>query len=358
MDIPTRQRVLQQIHQGGQRVAAVFPIFYPRELLRAYGYQPMELWAPPVPPSPLVREHFQPYTCAIARAGVAFLQAHDFSNVDAVLVPHTCDSLQGVGSVLRDFIQPAIPVLTLYHPRGGHAFDTDFLAQELRALAVALEKSSGKYVSNEELMDFILAEEETDQCLRELYADRETLLLSDREFYQLVRSREYLPNDQFEALCAAVPRGSAAAADNLIRLCLSGILLEPLSLLDALNERGARVVCDDLACGARRLYAAGSASDPFVRMAQRLLSTGPEPTRQASLASRLQQLVTQVQQKRVKAVIIYDVKFCEPELFDLPHLRQALQQHGIPSLHLEFEPEDGLSSQTLTRLEAFLEVLK
>ena len=50
--------------------------------------------------------------------------------------------------------------------------------------------------------------------------------------------------------------------------------------------------------------------------------------------------------------------FNEPELFDWPHLREVLKQWRIPSLHLEFEPEDGLSNQTLTRLEAFLEVLE
>lgn len=358
MDLPSRQQVLQALRADGQHIAAVFPAFYPRELLRAFGFHPIELWAPPVPVSPAVAEHFQSYTCAIARAGVAFLQAHQFREVDAVLVPHTCDSLQGVGSVLRDFIKPAIPVLTLYHPRGGHACDVEFLAQEIRQLANTLSRHTGKQPSDEALLHFVQDEELADACMRSFYADRELLELTDREFYQCVRSREYLPNNEFIALCNRVPRKASVIENSAIRLCISGILLQPLTLLDALNARGARVVCDDLACGARRLYQSGTSADPFLRMAQRLLTTPPEPTRQASLASRLQHMNALIQDFRVDAVMVYDVKFCEPELFDWPHLREALKQWRIPSLHLEFEPEDGLSNQTLTRLEAFLEVLK
>ena len=55
--------------------------------------------------------------------------------------------------------------------------------------------------------------------------------------------------------------------------------------------------------------------------------------------------------------MFYDVKFCEPELFDLPILRKGLQEAGIPSATVEVDISDPLSHQTLTRLEAFLEMM-
>lgn len=70
-------------------------------------------------------------------------------------------------------------------------------------------------------------------------------------------------------------------------------------------------------------------------MAKRLLSATSEPTRQQSLDTRLHHIVTLVQQNSVKAVVIYDVNVCEPEWFDLPHLKQALQAEGVPCLYVE-----------------------
>jgi benzoyl-CoA reductase/2-hydroxyglutaryl-CoA dehydratase subunit BcrC/BadD/HgdB len=56
--------------------------------------------------------------------------------------------------------------------------------------------------------------------------------------------------------------------------------------------------------------------------------------------------------------VVYDVKFCEPELFDIPLLRSHLGEADFPLLHVEVEMGEGLSQQTLTRLEAFVEVLR
>ena len=58
-----------------------------------------------------------------------------------------------------------------------------------------------------------------------------------------------------------------------------------------------------------------------------------------------------------QGIVFYDVKFCEPELFDLPNLRQGLQDAGIPTATVEVDVGDPLSHQTLTRLEAFLEMI-
>jgi benzoyl-CoA reductase/2-hydroxyglutaryl-CoA dehydratase subunit BcrC/BadD/HgdB len=52
------------------------------------------------------------------------------------------------------------------------------------------------------------------------------------------------------------------------------------------------------------------------------------------------------------------VKFCEPELFDLPAIRGAFAADGIPVLVLEGELERELSAQAVNRIEAFVELLE
>jgi benzoyl-CoA reductase/2-hydroxyglutaryl-CoA dehydratase subunit BcrC/BadD/HgdB len=61
---------------------------------------------------------------------------------------------------------------------------------------------------------------------------------------------------------------------------------------------------------------------------------------------------------KAQGVIFYDVKFCEPELFDLPELRSALRQAGFPSLAIEVDISDPLPDQIRNRLESFMEMLQ
>ncbi len=51
------------------------------------------------------------------------------------------------------------------------------------------------------------------------------------------------------------------------------------------------------------------------------------------------------------------LKFCEPELFDVPQLVEALRAKGIATLTIDTELNQGLSGQLDTRVEAFLELL-
>ena len=56
-------------------------------------------------------------------------------------------------------------------------------------------------------------------------------------------------------------------------------------------------------------------------------------------------------------MVIHVVKFCEPELFDIPAIRQTFAARSIPLLYLEGELERQLSGQVITRVEAFAEML-
>ena len=59
----------------------------------------------------------------------------------------------------------------------------------------------------------------------------------------------------------------------------------------------------------------------------------------------------------MRGVVIHVVKFCEPELFDVPVIQRTFTERGLPVLSLEGELERQLSGQAVTRLEAFVEML-
>jgi hypothetical protein len=73
--IPRRAESIHTYKQNGGKVAAVFPIHYPRTLLRAFDVLPVEVWGPPCVGASHGPAHLQPYVCSIVHNGLSFLQA-------------------------------------------------------------------------------------------------------------------------------------------------------------------------------------------------------------------------------------------------------------------------------------------
>jgi benzoyl-CoA reductase/2-hydroxyglutaryl-CoA dehydratase subunit BcrC/BadD/HgdB len=364
--IPHRSEAIRSFKKGGGLIAAVLPIHYPRALLRAFGVLPVEVWGPPRVDASLGSAHLQPYVCSIVRNALSFLQSSELDGVDLIVVPHACDSLQGLGSILIDFVRPKQPVIPLYLPRGKRASDTRFLADELRSLYQRLEAVTLISPSDSILFQSIQREETADWLLSDLGQRRQHLPLTQIEFYRLVRSREYLPAETFFELAQALPAPAGSLPRRTtgqgelwkgIPIILSGIVPEPMSLFESIAEMGGVVVADDLACCGRRLYPPGTSDDPFHRMAESLLAAPPDPMRGSPIQARLEYLLRLARSSGANGVVFYNVKFCEPELYDLPDLRKGLQEAGVPSVTIEMDLNDPLSHQTLTRMEAFLEMI-
>jgi benzoyl-CoA reductase/2-hydroxyglutaryl-CoA dehydratase subunit BcrC/BadD/HgdB len=356
--IPGRLEAIRE-HQGrGGSIAAVFPIHYSRALLRAFNFLPVEVWGPPGLGGAHGSAHLQPYVCSIVHNALTFLQTGGLEVADVLVVPHACDSLQGLGSILIDFVKPQQPVLPLYLPRGRRESDLVFLAAELRAVYEKLAQITGDAPPDEELMACVQREERADLLLAEIHRQRLKLPLPDSLFYQLIRSREYLPAEQFLELAEEALVMAGCGQDNGgIPVLLSGILPEPIRTLEAFSEVGAVVTADDLASCGRRLYPPGVSDKPFTRMAERLQNGPPDSTRGDSIMARSAYLLQLAQRTGARGVVFYEVKFCEPELLDLPLLRKALADANIPSITVEVDLNEPLPQRILTRLEAFVEMI-
>ncbi len=359
VQIPSRTEIIREHRQGGGKIAAVFPIHYPRALFEAFGLLPVEVWGPPAVSTGEADARLQAYTCGIVRRGLSFLLQGGLDVADVLLVPHGCDSLQGLGSLLIDYVKPARPVLTLYLPRGDRAAGEEFLLGELQALRQRLCQITGKDASAEVLDQAIAREEQSVLLVRQLFRKRRFLPLSDLQLYRLIRAREYLPAARFLTLGQSALEQARPEARAGLPIVLSGIVPEPMAILEAIDEAGGMVVGDDLIAVGRRLYRPreGTVSDPLRRLARWLLSARPDFSNGGSLSARVDAVGQLLEESGARGFLYLGVKFCEPESFYLPALRDALQQRGIRSLFVEEELTAELGHQLLTRAQAFLESL-
>ncbi len=355
LSIPTRKEVIAKVKAEGFQLGAIMPFHYPRALLRAFDIHPMEIWGPPHVEPMEGKQHFPEYTCQIVQKATRFLQSEQADSIDCILIPHTCDSLQGMASVFKDFIKLPQPIYTLYHPRGRRASDLEYLEMELRSLSQKITDQTGKTLSEERLHHEIDLEERVDRLVEGIAHNRGHYTLTDRTFYTFLRSREYLPVQDFIDLAESLPKGKADLKGP--GLLLSGIVPEPLDLFDHINSFGAHVIIDDLACCSRRIYRAPDESDAFKRLAGQLISMPPDPTVSTPYAERFEYLKGLMNKSGARAVVVFNVKFCEPELFYIPMFEDVMKQAGWPFIFIENELTSELPEQIVNRLNSFVEVL-
>jgi benzoyl-CoA reductase/2-hydroxyglutaryl-CoA dehydratase subunit BcrC/BadD/HgdB len=339
------------------RVAAVFPIHYPRELFRVFSIHPVEVWGPPGRDTVEGDAHLQQYTCSVVRSALSFLLSARLAQVDLFVFPHACDSLQGLASLYQDYVPHTGEIVTLYLPRGRRNIDVEFLTRELRCVYDQLARFMETAPSEEMLHEAIDREQEADLKFAELFRVRTALAMSNRRFYELIRSREYLPPDQFVQLTKDAQATRSDSQNSVKRVVLSGLLPEPMRVFDILDDAGLIVAEDDLACTGRRRYPPSTHRDPFHRMAERLQKSPPDATLGCSVQDRINRLLELTRLSQSQGVIHLDVKFCEPEMFYLPIVNRALADAGISTLQVEIDIADDLPDSIVTSIEAFSETL-
>lgn len=353
--------IRRQRAEHGRRAVAVLPIHYPKELLTALDLLAVEVWGPPGAPRGDAAGRIQAYVCPVARNALAFLASGGADAVDAALFPHTCDSIQQLATLAADFGGWAKPALTFLHPKGfGRPSARRFVEAELRALSTKLEAVAGRRLEPERLVSAIRLHREIDGHRAALLDGRATLPLDDGALYALLRRGEWLwPEDHLAELREARARLGTGAPRGGVPVLITGYVPEPMEALQVLNGAGAYVAADDYAAVGRRVVREPDApiSDPWDALVARYAAAPPCPTRAIDQDQRMRSLEALLERSGARGVIVHIVKFCEPELFDVPAIRRTFAARGVPLLYLEGELEPQLSGQTATRIEAFVELL-
>lgn len=358
------QYLQTQKQDRGRKVVGVFPAAYPKEIIWAAGAVPAEIWDPPLEPGE-AGAHLQPYICGIVQQGLELVLQGKAAVADAFLFPHTCDSIQNLATVVFDYCKLDTPCYFFYHPKEPYSpAARDYYREQLELLAQRLGGQFGT-ISPEALTQAVAQGQEITRLTAQLYEQRATgrFAASNREFFDTLRLSEYLlPQDyipQLEDLRDRAPEnGAANGIDGGPAVILSGVLPNPAGVLDELDRLGVRVAADDMIALSRRsLFTPSTADDPFDALTEQYFTLPPCTTRGSSIQRHLDYLLGLAEKADAKGVIFQIVKFCEPEYFDLPILAEELKQRGLAVLTMDVEPNQGLSGQMTTRLEAFCEML-
>jgi benzoyl-CoA reductase/2-hydroxyglutaryl-CoA dehydratase subunit BcrC/BadD/HgdB len=355
------QYIARQREAHGRKAVAVLPVHYPKEILTALDLLAVELWGPPGAPRGEAAGRLQTYVCSLVRNALAFLAAGKADAVDGVLFPHTCDSIQGLATLATDFGGWGKRAFVFQHPRGPpRPSSRAFVEAEMRSLAAELESFAGRPLEPARLAAAIRLHREVDEARAALLDARSRLPMDDVALYALLRRGEWLwPEDHLAELRAARASLRDEPVQPGVPLLVTGYVPEPAGLLQTLGAAGAYVAGDDYAAVGRRVVRGGPErpGDPWADLVERYWAAPPCSTRSADQGQRMRYLSGLLERSGARGVVVHVLKFCEPELFDVPAIRAAFAAKGVPLLYLEGELEAELAGQTVTRIEAFVEML-
>jgi benzoyl-CoA reductase/2-hydroxyglutaryl-CoA dehydratase subunit BcrC/BadD/HgdB len=93
-------------------------------------------------------------------------------------------------------------------------------------------------------------------------------------------------------------------------------------------------------------------------MVENYFAMPPCPTRGSPIQERIDFLIDRAHQSKARGIIFCGIKFCEPELFDMPLMAAAAKEAGLKTLLLDLEVNQPVSGQLGTRVEAFIEMMR
>lgn len=354
-----RKEYLLAQKEMGRRLLGVFPAQYPKEILWAMNITPAEIWDPPGEIS-RANAHLQPYICSVVKSGLELILSGKCEFVDGFLFPHTCDSIQNLASIVNDYLEVRKPCYFFYHPKAPYkASSRRYYLEQLKRFIIALEKDMGP-MDPQELKARVNQGQVLEGLLNEVYRQRRngTLSATNEDFYRTLRRNEYLHPDDFIPLLESFLLQNRVEASSDPAVILSGVLPNPPELLSLLDHLGVRVADDDfINCGRRLSLTGREHQDSLEALADQYFSLPPCTTKDAPVDERINALTKKIDECGAKGVIFYMVKFCEPELFDVPLVSEAIKKLGLPVLMLDVEVNQGLTGQLSTRVEAFVEMI-
>lgn len=351
--------LIEQKEKKARKLFGVFPAQYPKEILWAMNVLPVEIWDPPLTITH-ANEHLQPYICSVVSLGLELIIQGKCEALDGFLFPHTCDSIQNLASIVYDYLGTQKPCYFFHHPKASLSNSSHgFYREQLKGLISRLEEQLGP-LDKSALAKRVHQGQRIARILRELYDTRARgeLNASNAEFYRVIRSGEYLHPDDFLPLLEGFLSAAKGGGSSGKAVVLSGILPNPLEILTLLDEVGVRIAHDDLLCCGRRIPApVDSVHDPIDTLTESYFAMPPCTTKNSPVHARINELLSKIEQANARGVVFYIVKFCEPELFDVPQVSEELKRRGLATLVIDCEVNQNLTGQVVTRLQAFAEMI-
>ncbi len=337
--------------------------YTPLHLIDAAGFIPYKIipkgnW--PERAGEILHENLCPNVKRILDRGLE----NDLPELAGLIFMNSCDAMRRLSDAWIK-TRPNDRVMILDLPASYSRSSVSYFKGELENVIGKLEEWSGEEIDREKIKKSIERYNRLAENIAHLDQKRNEGKLPGgssalQEIYNSAVTED--PEVTLKKLGEVPGNSSEKAEDPGVPIFLFGNVFPDPEAYEIFQAAGAEVTADDLCTGSRMFQRIElkDNSDILGTLAEEILGRTPcartifseDPHRIYT------ELMTKYRESGARGIIFHTVKFCDPYLSRLPYLRKKIQEEGIPFLSLEGDCTTRSMGQQLTRIEAFVEMLR
>lgn len=355
--------IMEMKRMTGKELVGCFPVHAPEEIVYAANCIPVGMWGGKTEIQ-LADKYLQSFCCSIMRTNMEFGMRGTYNMLKAVIIPTFCDTLKCLLENWKTAVEQ-IPVIGLYYPQNRSIKSgIRYTVSELNRVKDELEKILNRVITDKQVENAFRVYEEyrnTMQEFTEIAAKHPDIITAKRR-HLLIKAGLFMDKAIYTKYMKEIVDGLKGEKEipyDGVKVVITGLLSEPVEILDIFNENHIAVVADDLSLGSRlwRTKDRDDVEDVYLKMAYRIADIKGDTFFYEAEKTKGQMLIDIVEEKKADAVVVMMMKFCDPEEFDYPIYKTELEKAGIPELYLEVDQQLDSYEQIRTRIQSFTEML-
>jgi len=360
-----RGKRARALKSKGQKILGYFCCFPPLEVMTAANLTPYRVVGDLREPITKADACIEAVACGYVRNCLDGGLKGRYDFLDGLVFPHACETIQSLYDIWKYYLKPAycyfLNVPTVVSPTSQ-----TFFKAEIEFFKESVERLIGGEISKDDMRGAIRLYNENRALLKELaWLKREDPpLISGIEMAETALVTMSIPvaeaNELLRGVTKEVKNRKRHPEGKKARLLVYGGPIDDISFVKLLEDSGARVVMDDLCFGTRYYWdEVEMTEDPLEGLAARYLDKirCPRTFRGKDRDFKYEYLLEYARDFHVDGVVFYVLKYCEGFPFDVPIIRDYLQEAGLPVLHIEDDYTMASIGGLKTRIEAFLEMI-
>ncbi len=351
------------------KVAGIYCLFAPTELVRAAGAIPVSLCGKREKPIADAEETLPPNLCPLIKSSYGYAVTNTcpfFAESDFLIGETTCDGKKKMYEFLGR-IKPLHLMHLPYSTTEPHAIS--FWRDEILRLGRFLEESTGQKIDRDHLRFQIRIHNRIRKLLERIarFQAAEHAPLSGLTMMTVMESKSFFvyPEKYLDMLGEFIAEMESVAASGFSpfepdapRVLLTGCPLGKGSekVLRIIEESGGAVVCMENCTGVKGLdlLVDEEEKDPFLALARRYLQIPCSCT--TPNIGRINLLDRLISQYRIDAVVDLTWHCCHTYNIESRVVGDFVEGREVPFLHVETNYSTSDVEQLRTRIEAFLEM--
>ncbi|MDF9406856.1 2-hydroxyacyl-CoA dehydratase family protein [Pelotomaculum isophthalicicum JI] len=362
---PVRQ--IKRLRTGAVRIIGWVPTDVPEELIHAAGALPIGIVALDNPAVSRSAPHMQAWSCSLMRCALGMALGGSFDLLNGLIIPVICDTTRMVTGIWKQ-TKPYVFMDNFLLPKQiDRPSAKDYLIGEMGRLKARLEQFMDRTITASELCESIKLYNYNRSIMRKLFSLHtcHPELLGNKDMYNIIKTSMLMPKELHTNMIAELLQMLEKKVDDNksggkkynIRLLMSGKVWEPPEIMNILDSLGAVSVGDDFCTGYR--YIANDVpetGEPLRSLAERQFSRLPIAAFAGKCGDRTNSIIRMVGETHADGVLFVHLRYCEPENFDYPMLRDDLSASGIPNFRIETEigglPVENYNEQIKTFIDS------